>query len=227
MNYQYPYNNSYNNRKKNESTYLMKLSRQLAGILIIMLLLLLCKYVKNGTTQMINNKIKEVINLDYTKETKAAFLSKAPDINVYVNNFLNKFNIKKEFKMDYLPVTGKIINNFGKSVDAKTKKVVNNNGVDIAAKIGTNVKSIFDGTIETVENNKTMGLTIVIDHNNGFKTTYGHLSDTKVNEGEQITKGSVIAATGNSGENAEASLHFEVYKDNKAVNPIDYLITKP
>jgi murein DD-endopeptidase MepM/ murein hydrolase activator NlpD len=224
MSYQYPYNNSYSSRKKNESTYLIKLARQLAGILIIMLVLLLCKYVKNGATQTISTKAKEVFNLDYTKEAKAAFLSKAPDINQYVNNFLSKFNIKKEFKMDYLPVTGKITNNFGIKVDTKTKKEIKSDGIDIEAKIGTNVKSIFDGTIEKVENNKTLGLTIVINHNNGFKTTYAHLSDTKVNEGEQITKGSVIALTGNSGEKAVADLYFEVHKNNIAVNPMDYLI---
>jgi murein DD-endopeptidase MepM/ murein hydrolase activator NlpD len=230
MSYQYPYNNSYSNsghsrshRKKSEGTYLMKLSKQLAGILIIMLVLLLCKYVKNGATQNINSKIKEVINLDYTKEAKAAFLSKAPDFNNYVNNFLNKFNIKKEFKIDALPVAGKNLNNFGNKLDPKTKKQVKSDGIDIETKIGTNVKSVFGGTIESVDNNKTLGLTIVINHNNGFKTTYGHLSDTKVNEGEQITKGSVIALSGNSGDKAQASLYFEIQKNKIAVNPMDYL----
>lgn len=222
MNYQYPYNNSYN-KKKNDGTYLIKLTRQLAGVLIIMLILLLFKYVNNGATQSINNKIKSIISLDYTKETKAAFANNVPNINSYINTFLNKFNINKEFKMEYLPITGKVISNFGKTIDPKTKKDIVHNGINIEAKLGTNVKAIYDGTVETVENNKTMGLIIVIDHNNGFKTTYGRLSETKVNAGESITKGSIIATTGNSGEAGTPSLQFELSKNGIAVNPLDYV----
>ena len=124
MNYQYPYNNSYGHRKKsNDGTYLMKLSRQLAGVLIIMLILLMFKYVKNGTTTVINTKIKEVISLDYTKQANAVFASSTPNINDFWKDFLNKFKITKSFKIDYLPVVGKITSNFGTRVDPKTKKL--------------------------------------------------------------------------------------------------------
>lgn len=226
MNYQYPYNNSFNSRKKSDSTYLVKLSRQLAGVLIIILILLLCKYVKSGVTESINSKVKGIISLDYTTEVKTAFTNNAPNINEYVNNFLNKFNINKEFKMDYLPVDGKITSNFGKTLNPKTKKEEIHDGININAKLGTNVKAIYDGTIESVESSKTAGITIVINHNNGFKTTYSNLSETKVNEGEMITKGSVIALSGKSGDGANSHLYFAIQKNNVAVNPLDYLKIK-
>lgn len=227
MNYQnqYPYNNQYGNRKKTRgtSTYLIKVSKQLAGILIILLLLLLLKFVKNDTTNLVNNKIKDIINLDYTTEAKAVIANNSPNFNDYIENFLNKFKINKEFNLEYLPTSGKITSNFGKNINPLTKKEENNTGIDIDAKVGTDVRAVYDGTVETVENNKTTGLMVVIDHNNGFKTTYGHLSESNVNVGEMITMGSSIALTGNTGDGAGPHLHFEVYKNGKAVNPMDYL----
>lgn len=225
MNYQnqYPFNNPYVNRKKSRSTYLLKVSRQLAGILIILLVLLLLKFVKNNTTNVVNNKIKDIINLDYTTEAKAVIANNSPNFSDYIDKFLNKFKTNKEFNLDYLPISGKITSDFGKRINPLTKKEENHAGIDIDAKIGTDVRAVYDGTVETVENSKTMGLMLVIDHNNGFKTTYGHLSESNVNEGEMITKGSSIALTGNSGNSTGPHLHFEVYKNGKAVNPIDYL----
>jgi len=223
MNYQYPYNNTYGHRKKSESTYLMKLSRQLAGILIIMLMLLLLKYVKNGTTDVINSKIKEVISLDYTKEASSAFLSNTPNIKENLDKFLDKFKINKEFKIDYLPVKGKVTSEFGTRVDPITKVSQTHEGMDIDAKLGTEVLSVYDGTVESIEDSKTMGLMLVINHNNSFKTLYGHLSEIKATVGETITKGSVIALTGNTGNSTGPHLHFEVHKNDKAVNPREYL----
>jgi murein DD-endopeptidase MepM/ murein hydrolase activator NlpD len=227
MNYQYPYNNSYGHRKKSEGTYLMKLSKQLAGVLIIMLVLIMFKYVKSGTTDIINNKIKDVISLDYTKQANAVFVSSTPNIKDLWNDFLNKFNISKEFKIDYLPVEGKITSSFGTRVDPITKTTENHEGIDINAKLGTAVKAVYDGTVETVENSKTMGLMLVINHNNNFKTVYGHLSEIKISEGEMVTKGSIVALTGNTGESTGPHLHFEIHKNDKAVNPMDYLNSNP
>ena len=53
--------------------------------------------------------------------------------------------------------------------------------------------------MEIVESSKSMGLMLVINHNNGFKTVYGHLSEIKASVGEIITKDSVVALTGNTG----------------------------
>lgn len=225
MSYQYPYNNSFN-RKKNNSTYLSRLSKQLACILILMLVLILLKYVKNGTTEVINTKIKDVISVDYTEQAKSFLISKSPDINGYINNFLNKFKTGNSFHMEYLPIDGKIISSFGKRTNPITKKEENHSGIDIEAKEKSNVKAVFDGTVKTVENSKTMGLTMVIDHNNGFETVYAFLSEVKANEGESITKGSVIALTGSSSEAAGPHLHFELHKNGMAVNPLDYLNSK-
>ena len=227
MNYQYPYNNSYGRRKKSDSTFLMKLSRQLAGVLIIMLVLLMFKYVKSSTTVIINNKIKDVISLDYTKQANADFVSSTPNIKDIWKDFLNKFNISKEFKMDYLPVEGKITSDFGTRVNPISKITAIHEGIDINAKLGTPVKAIFDGTVETVEDSKSMGKMLVINHNDGFKSVYGHLSEIKISKGETITKGSVIALTGNTGESTGPHLHFEIHKNDKAVNPMGYLNSNP
>lgn len=223
MNYQYPYNNTFNGRKRNESTYLTKLIRQLAVVLIVMLLVLLCKYAKTGPTEMLNNKIKSILYLDYTKEVKGVFENYAPDIEKNINKILNKFNINKEFAIDYWPCDGKIILSFGKSTDPKTKKIVTNNGVNIEAKENTNVKAVYDGTVDSIENN-AMGLTIVIDHHNGYKTVYSNLAEHSVSIGESITKGSVIAKSGSGISGSPSYFHFEILKNNIPVNPENYYL---
>ena len=81
--------------------------------------------------------------------------------------------------------------------------------------------------METVEDSKSMGKMLVINHNDGFKSVYGHLSEIKISKGETITKGSVIALTGNTGESTGPHLHFEIHKNDKAVNPMGYLNSNP
>jgi murein DD-endopeptidase MepM/ murein hydrolase activator NlpD len=226
MSYQYPYNNSYNNKKKNQGTYSVKLIWQLTGILIIILTLLLFKYVKTDITTNLNKKIKSVISLDYTKEVKTTLQTNVPNIDVKWKEFLNTLNIRKDFKIEYMPIEGNIVNNFGMKLNEATKKEELYKGIDISGKSGASVKAIYDGTVATITNDKTIGFSIVIDHNNGFKTTYSRLKEVKVKEGEMVTQGSIIALLGNNSNSKDPRLYFELTKNNKAVNPIDYLVSK-
>jgi murein DD-endopeptidase MepM/ murein hydrolase activator NlpD len=223
MNYQYPYKNSYNNRKKNQNSYLVRVARQLSIVLCMLLFIVLFKYVKTGASEAINTKIINIINLDYTNTINGLLEDKLNNIDKYMGSKLGKIATKKDFKLDFLPIDGKLTSNFGNRISPITKEKEKHNGVDLSAKEGTDVKAVFDGVVEKVENSKTLGLTLLIDHNNGYKTIYGHLSEIDVNEGEDITVGSVIAKSGNTGLSTGPHLHFEVHKENVAVNPIDYL----
>jgi len=100
-------------------------------------------------------------------------------------------------------------------------------GVDIAADRGTPVKAVADGVVSEIRNDPKLGITIVIDHQNGIKTVYANLaSDEMVTPNQKVKKSEVIGSIGNTAafESAEQShLHFEVWKDDKPVDPMAYL----
>ena len=100
-------------------------------------------------------------------------------------------------------------------------------GVDIAALQGTQVRAALAGTVKSVEEDRLMGHTVVIEHANGIQTTYSALLGEELpTAGAQINAGDVIGLVGNTAieEALEGShLHFEVRKDNELIDPKPYL----
>ena len=100
-------------------------------------------------------------------------------------------------------------------------------GIDIKAERTSVVKSAEDGKVTSIKNDPRYGLTIVIEHVNGFKTVYSNLLTSEfVKEGETVKKGQSIATVGNSASFEivdEPHLHFEILKDNVNVDPSIYL----
>jgi len=100
-------------------------------------------------------------------------------------------------------------------------------GVDIAAPRGEVVRAIGNGTISEIKNDPRYGFTIVIDHNNGYKSVYSNLaSDQTMQVGQEVKLGDPIGAVGATAifESAEPThLHFELYKENKLVDPAAYI----
>ena len=96
-------------------------------------------------------------------------------------------------------------------------------GVDYAMAEGSSVFATADGTVREVsDKNSTMGKTIVIDHGNGYRTSYSHLLSTLVRRGQKVQRGDVIALSGNSGLSLAPPLHYEVRYNDLRVNPIHY-----
>lgn len=96
-------------------------------------------------------------------------------------------------------------------------------GIDISSQIGENVKSIEKGTVEKVYDDSFYGTTVVIDHGQGYKSSYSNLnSKVSVKEKQTVTKGQVIGKVSNTsiGEiKDEAHLHFTLFKDSNNVDP--------
>ncbi len=103
-------------------------------------------------------------------------------------------------------------------------------GIDIAAPISTVVKAVADGVVTEIKKDPGFGITVVIDHQNGYKTVYSNLADTNtVVPNQRVKQGEPIGSVGDTAafEAAEAThLHFEVLKDNKHINPMDILELK-
>lgn len=106
------------------------------------------------------------------------------------------------------------------------------NGVDYAVAPGTTVFAAADGKVTHASGtsantyktgNRSLGLQIHIDHGNGVVSIYGHLSGASVSVGQQVTQGSVIGSSGNSGFSTGPHLHFQVNLNGKDVNPENYL----
>lgn len=137
---------------------------------------------------------------------------------------------KKEFTPQY-PVGGQIIKAFseGKLVYSETLKDYRvHNGADIKAQILEKVVASEDGVVESVKNDALMGITIVIDHENGVKTVYSNLSSVDmVKEGDKVKKGQVISGVGDTSlieTGQETHIHFEMLIDGIYVNPEDYIV---
>lgn len=84
------------------------------------------------------------------------------------------------------------------------------NGIDIAAPIGTPVVAPWDGIVAKVYSNAAGGNQLIIDHDNGYRTGYAHLSRALVQVGDRVTRGQQVAEVGNTGHSTGPHLHFTV-----------------
>ncbi len=96
-------------------------------------------------------------------------------------------------------------------------------GVDMSARSGTAVRAVLDGKVIYSGRKGQLGYTVEIQHDNGLKTVYGHNRRLKVKAGQRVRQGSIIAEVGNTGRSTAPHLHFEVWKDDKHRNPVDFL----
>jgi murein DD-endopeptidase MepM/ murein hydrolase activator NlpD len=116
------------------------------------------------------------------------------------------------------PVRGRIITPFGGSGGAAS------DGIDIAVPDGTPVKAAENGVVIYAGNGlKDFGNTVLIRHDDGLVTVYGHNSKLEVTRGEKVRRGQEIALSGMSGTTPSPRLHFEVRKNSAPVNPTKYL----
>jgi len=122
------------------------------------------------------------------------------------------------------PVRGQVVGRFGPETHPRFGTTINNNGLDIAAALGTPVQSVARGSVEyTSEDFASYGPIVILNHGDGFMTLYAHLSDILVAVGQQVTAGQIIGRVGDTGSLKGAILHFEVRKGGTALNPQDWL----
>ncbi|MBQ1698575.1 MAG: M23 family metallopeptidase [Bacteroidales bacterium] len=111
---------------------------------------------------------------------------------------------------------------FGKKLDPIYKTPKMHNGIDIAANISTEIYATANGTVEFTGDMREHGKHIIINHNNGYKTLYAHVSEYMVRRGQKVKRGDVIALVGNTGKSLTPHLHYEVQYNGKAINPVNY-----
>lgn len=117
----------------------------------------------------------------------------------------------------------RISSHYGYRTDPFYKVQKMHGGIDFSAPIGTHIYCSGDGVVEKVTTgNSGYGNNIVVNHGYGYKTRYAHLSKAHVKEGQKVKRGEYIADVGNSGKSTAPHLHYEVIKNNKTINPVNF-----
>lgn len=134
-------------------------------------------------------------------------------------------------KKDYLsripaiqPVANKKLERIGSGFGYRTDPFYRTQrfhaGIDFTAPRGVEVYATADGVVEEVTTEIWgYGQHIIINHGNGFKTLYGHLSKFKVKRGQKVTRGQLIGLVGSTGKSTGPHLHYEVHKNGEKLNP--------
>jgi septal ring factor EnvC (AmiA/AmiB activator) len=120
------------------------------------------------------------------------------------------------------PVDGGILYRFGRVVNPNNT-TTRWNGLGIAARAGTSVRSVAAGEIMVAEAIGTYGLTVIVQHGGGDYSVYGSLAGVSVRKGARITKGQVIGTVGAADPELPPHLHFEVRPGGRAVDPLEWL----
>jgi murein DD-endopeptidase MepM/ murein hydrolase activator NlpD len=122
------------------------------------------------------------------------------------------------------PVRGYFSSGFGNRVDPFTGASDFHPGIDISAPRGTGAVAPADGVVLAVGGRGAYGLAVIIDHGYGIVTRYGHLDGFNVRAGQRVRRGDVIGFVGSTGRSNAPHLHYEVWLDDKAQNPIHYIL---
>jgi murein DD-endopeptidase MepM/ murein hydrolase activator NlpD len=122
------------------------------------------------------------------------------------------------------PVRGYFSSGFGNRVDPFTGATDFHPGIDVSAPLGTKVVAPADGVVVAVGPRGAYGLAIIIDHGFGLVTRYAHLERFNVRAGQRVRRGEVIGFVGSTGRSNAPHLHYEVWLDDKAQDPVHYIL---
>jgi len=123
--------------------------------------------------------------------------------------------------VEYKGITSK----FGYRVHPILRSKEFHRGIDLRAAINTPVYATADGIVEWAGYHKKSGFgnLVILQHNYGFRTYFGHLKKIVIKSGKFVKKGDLIAYTGNSGKSSGPHLHYEIRFIQRAVNPLEFV----
>ena len=116
----------------------------------------------------------------------------------------------------------RIASGFGLRMHPIYKIIKMHKGMDFTAPIGTEIYATGDGVVEKVGWVGGYGKTIMINHGFGYKTRYAHCSKYNCRKGQKVKRGDLIGFVGNTGQSTGPHLHYEVFKNKKQINPVNF-----
>lgn len=184
------------------------------------------------TIEEINKKLEEELK-QREEEEKANQAAGGGNKNDYSNvpntGYNNAANIPKTDETDPskmiwpLPGDSYVGDGFGPRVPPCPGASTFHKGVDIGGDYGAQIVASLAGTVYQASWNSTGGYHVYIDHGNGYITRYLHCSKLLVSKGDYVQQGEVIALCGSTGVSTAPHLHFSVYKNWVAVDPMLYI----
>ena len=144
---------------------------------------------------------------------------------------IQRLALYKEKLLAAIPSIQPITNNdltrmasgYGWRTDPFTKARRRHKGMDFTAPRGTPIYATSDGVVKRADNRASgYGKHVRITHGFGYMTLYAHLSGYNVKRGQRVKRGDIIGYVGNTGRSQAPHLHYEIHKDGKAVNPINF-----
>jgi stage II sporulation protein Q len=192
-------------------------------------------YILSAAVLLTGILVYQASNDDFTEEpskNKQNITSENNEPSIEVNNSLETFTIPMA-EADSAVIKKEFYDVNGDTKQQEASLVVYNNtyqpntGIDYAMKDGKDfeVTASMSGKVKSVQEDALLGNLVVIEHDKGVETHYSSVKDIKVKEGDTVKQGEAFATGGTSAINEEAGIHvhFEVRKDNVAVNPLEYL----
>jgi murein DD-endopeptidase MepM/ murein hydrolase activator NlpD len=173
---------------------------------------------KEKNNSEINDKSQVVNQSDVANEMNLGNKGEAPIKNDAVTR---QASYKLEFK---LPVQdGKLIREYGWSKHPVLEDWRFHQGLDFKVSQSTPIRAVAAGKVEEVREDDYLGLVMVLSHKNGYLSLYGHAQKFYLKKGQDVKAGQSIGEVGDSGLVMKSTLHFEVWKDEQAVDPSEYL----
>lgn len=168
-----------------------------------------------------NVAIPDVV--DAMQSLDAQLGSREAQLGVLESVLMNQ-NLKDRVYPQGRPVqSGWISSYFGKRTDPFTGKRANHTGIDFAGKYGAEVAAVADGVVTWSADRYGYGILVEINHGNGYSTRYAHNSENLVEVGDEVRKGQLVARMGETGRATGPNLHFEVLKNGRRVNPVNFI----
>lgn len=140
--------------------------------------------------------------------------------------FMNESTQKLASIPSIVPSQGFISSRFGYRMSPFTGSKRMHKGLDIAAAVGTKIVAPADGKVVFADRDGAYGLCVEIDHGNGIKTRYAHMSKISAKIGSTIKRGDLVGLVGNTGRSTGAHLHYEVMVNGVHTDPLAYIVER-
>lgn len=137
---------------------------------------------------------------------------------------MTKYEWNVFYKIDFIwPVRGRLTSRFGARIDPFTGTYGFHSGIDIKKTKGAKIKAAKDGKVVYVGWQKVYGNFVMIKHKDKTMSIYAHLSKYDVKKNMWVKQGDYIGRVGSTGRSTGPHLHFEIRKNDKLMNPLDFL----
>ena len=170
-----------------------------------------------GSNVPVPDVVEAMQNLDVQLNDREAQLG-------VLESVIAKQNLNDRVYPQGRPVnSGWISSYFGKRTDPFTGKPANHTGIDFAGKMGAEIFAVADGVVTWSGTRFGYGVMVEINHGNGYATRYAHNSENLVAVGDEVRKGQAVALMGETGRATGPNLHFEVLRNGRRMNPVNFI----